>query len=145
MSSGLAILSADGPTVLVKPDITLTHRYHRLYGDTHRGLQHHTVASAAVVGHLWVFVHLTTDAMTGQLTNDTVFLCLTVALHRIADITKMSSCLGCLDTEVKGFLRGLEQLLYIIGHLSHTEGIGRVAIESIKQCTAVNGDDISLL
>ena len=97
MSGGLTVESADGPAILIQPDGAIAHSDHGLDCDTHTGFQHDAVTSPTIVGHLRILVHLATDAMTGQLAYDAVLLCLTMLLHRTADITKVLTRYGILD------------------------------------------------
>ena len=144
MGGWFSVSGPDGPTVLIQPNGTVAHRDHRLDGDTHAGFQHHAISPSAIVRHLWILVHLATDAMTGKFTNDAISLCLTVVLHSTADVTQMFSCHRLLNAKVKGLLGSLEQLFDVIGDLTHTERVARIAIELIQERPAVDGDDVPL-
>ena len=146
MSRRLAVARADGPAVIgIQVDVTLSHGNHRLDGDTHAGFQHDAVSAPPVVGHLWVFVHLMTDAMTGQLAHDAIAVGLAVVLHSTADIAQMVTGLCTLDTLVEGFLRGAEQLFHFFAHLADTERVAGVAAEAVEQRTAVDGNDVAVV
>ena len=108
MSCRFTVLSTDGPTVLVKPDITFSHGYHRFNGYTHGGFQHDTVASFSVVRNLWILMHLMTDAMTCEFPDYTIALSLAMALYGVTDISQMSSMHCLLYTLIKRFLGGSE-------------------------------------
>ena len=123
MGCRFTVLGADGPTVLVKPDVTLTHRYHRFDGYTHRCFQHDPVATSTIVRHLRIFMHFTAYSVAGQFAHNPISMSLAVILHRTADISEVSSCLCRLDAEVECFLCCLEQLSDFFGHLAHTERV----------------------
>jgi len=145
MGGGLAITGADGPAVGVKIDETLSLGDHRLDGDAHACLEQDAVAPAAVVGYLRVFMHLVTDAVAGELTDDAVMLSLAMRLDGMADVTEMVACHCVLNAFVEGFPGGPEELLHIVGHLTHAERVTGVAAEAIETGAAVYGDDVALL
>ena len=146
VGSGFSVTCPDGPAVLrIQIDGAVALGDHRFDGDAHACLEHDAVSPASVVRHLRVFVHLVTDTMSGQFTDDAVTLGFAMLLDSIADIAEMVSGLGCLNAFIECLLGGSQELSYIVSHLTHTEGVARVATEAIEQCAAVNGDDVALL
>jgi len=145
VGSRLSILCADSPAVLVHPDIATTHGYHRFDGDAHGGLEHHSVATAPVVGHLRVFVHLAADAVSAQFADDAVALGFAVRLHSVADVTQMATGDCCLDAFIQAFLRGAQQLFDLVANLADAERVGGVAAKAVEQRAAVDGNDVTVL
>ena len=83
--------------------------------------------------------------MPSQLAHDAVALVFAMVLHRTADVAKMSSRNCVLNAQIERRLRRAEEFLHLITDLAYTECIARVTIESVKQCAAIDGDDVSLL
>lgn len=146
VSSGLSVTGADGPFILrIQVDSPITHRNHRLDGNTHPFFQEDAVATTTVVGYWWVFVHLAADTVPREFTNDAIVLLRTMTLHSIADVTKMIASHGLLYSEIETLAGGTQQLLDFLGNFADTVCVGGVAIELIKEYTAVDGDDVAFL
>ena len=145
MCRRLAVTGTNRPAVFVEPDVALAHRNHRFDGYAHGGFQHCTITTPTVVGHWRVFVHLPAYAVSSELANDAILMVFAVILDGGADVTQMVTGLCGLDTEVEGLLRDLQQLRHFLADLAHTERVAGVAVESVKQRTAVNRDDVTLL
>ena len=145
MCSRFAVLCPDGPAVFVQPDIAFPHCNHGLYRNTHACFQHDTVAALPIVRHLRVFMHLMTDAVSCQFTDDTIALCFAVVLHRTADISKMSSRDSIFNTFIERLLCRAKQVFDFLANLSHAESVARIATESVKERTAVDGYDVTIL
>ena len=60
------------PMVFLHIDIFSPHCYHRLDGYAQTILQQYAIATFAVVGHLWLFVHLLSNAVANKLANNTI-------------------------------------------------------------------------
>ena len=145
MSSRTPVTRTDTPAVRLKVDVALTHRNHGLDSDTHTRLEHYAVTSAPIVGHLWVLMHLTTYAVTGQLTYYAVARRFAEFLNSAADVAQMVSGDGILYTLIERGLRDLQQLLHFFGDLTHTKRVARVAIEATEQRPTINGNDVTIL
>ena len=145
MSGWLSVSCTDGPTILcVHVDSPVAHGNHRLYGYAHPGFQHHAVSTSSVVGHLRILMHLATDAVSCQFTDDSVALCFAVILYGTSYISNVLAGHSILNSDVKTFLCRLEQLFYLIANGSYTERVGRVSVETVEQRSAVDSDDITL-
>ena len=146
MSCVFAVLCADGPFVLgVHKDGFVSHGDHRLDGDAHARLEQRSVATTPIIGNWRVFVHLAADTVSGEFPDDAVTMTFAMALHRIADIADVFACHGILDTEIKAFLRRLQQLADIVADLTDTKSIGGVAIKTVEKGATVNSDNVTLL
>ena len=143
MSCRLTISSTDRPTILIQPDSAIPHRDHRFYRYTHTSLQHNTITPPAIIGHLWIFMHIPANTMTCQLTHDTISLSLTMILHCTTDITQMMTGNSLLYTKIKRLFCRFQQLLDFFRNLTYTERIRRVSIKAIEECPTVNRDNIS--
>ena len=114
MSGRLAITSINGPSVLIYVNVTLTHRYHRLYGYAQTVVDQHAIAPVPIIGHHRVFMHFPAYTVSGQLSYDTVTLLFTMGLNGFSDISDTMTCDRSLDAEVKTLLSRLKQLLDFI-------------------------------
>ena len=74
----LAVTRADGPLVRLHIYLGIAARNHRFDGDAKAILYHRAIAAAPIIGHLGVFMHLATDAVTDKLANHTKTTLLTI-------------------------------------------------------------------
>ena len=118
---GLAVTSDDCPAVGQDAYLPAAHCYHWLDGYAESILYLLAIAAAAIAGHHWVFVHLAANAMTAELSDDSVGVAFTMVLNGVADIAYPASCQCCLDAQIEAFLGGLEQLPDLGGYLADTE------------------------
>ena len=144
MGCRFAVTGANGPTVLVKPDITLSHRYHGFYGQAHTCLQHHTITASPIIGHLRILVHLTTNAVSCEFTYKAIALSLTMRLHRITDVAQMMASHSILYTQIEGLFGRLQQLTDFSRNLPHAKSVAGVTIEPVQQRTTVDRNDVTL-
>ena len=139
-----AVAGLQRPAVGHEPYFAVAHGDHRLDGDAHGRFEHHAIALASIVGHLWLLVHFPSDSMTGQFANHSISPTLTMVLNGTADVSDMIACHCLGDTLVESILRGLKQLAYLIGDLADTECVAGVATVAIKLRSTVDGNDVSL-
>lgn len=118
MSSGLAIAGADGPAVGIEPHSTVAHRDHWLNGDAHSCLEKHSVAALPIVGNGRIFVHLSSDAVSGDLANHAVAGLFAVFLNSSTYIADVISRNCLLDALVERLFRSLEQSLHFLCDLA---------------------------
>ena len=101
MGSRFPVSGPYRPTVLIQPHRAIAQCYHRFDGETHAGFQHDTISPSAIIRHLWILVHIATDAMTGELAHHTISLCLAAVLYSTADVAQMLACHRLFNTTVK--------------------------------------------
>ena len=144
MSSWLAVLRADTPTILLQIDITLAHCYHGLDSYTHTGLKHYPVTTSTIVRDLRIFVHLSTDAVSCQFSHDTITSLLAVILYCITDITEVSACYSILYTLIERLLSDFQQPFHILGDLTNAKRIAGISVKPIQKSATINRDDVSV-
>ena len=137
MSCGHAIAGAYAPAVGLQIDVALAHRNHRLDGDAHGGFQQRSVATASVVGHLRVFMHLAAYAVTCEFAHHAIAEAFSVVLHGSADITHMAAGNSLFYSFIERCLCHFQQLFHIVGDFAHAERIAGVAVVAVEQRTTI--------
>ena len=128
MCGGLGILRAGCPLVGLEIYVFHSHRYHRLDSNAQAVLNLRAIATATIVGHLRIFVHLPTNAMSHKLTNYAVARTLAVGLHCIADIADSMTNYSGFNAAIERFLCYAEQLSCSWSDGANLKGIARIAV-----------------
>ena len=74
-----------------------------------------------------------------------VATCFTILLDGSADITDTLPRYCMLDADVEGFLRRAKESQSLGSYLTYSERVGGVPSEACELCTAVDGDDVTVL
>ena len=144
MSGGTAVERDDAPTIGQKSDGRIAEGDHRFDRDAKAVLDLLARSAASVVGYRRIFVHLATDAVTGELTNHTVALSFAMVLYGCADVANATPGKGGLDAEVEALFGDTKQLLDFVAHLTDTECVGGVAAKPVEVGSTVDGDYIAV-
>src|SRR5574344_7782 len=145
MRSRLTVTCDDRPFIWHHPNRFITHCYHRFYRYTHALFECNAIPASTVIGHLRIFMHFFTNAMTDKFSYHTVTIILAMHLNSISNVTKVTTTDSCLYTLIKRFLRYLQQFLHVLRNLADTKSVTRISVETVKKCSAVNTDDVTIL
>lgn len=137
------VASAAGPSVLGDDDIAAAHVYHRLDAYAHAVTYHRPGASASIVGHLGVFVHVSAYTVTAHLAHDAVSAAFAVGLHGVADVSYAVTGTARFDAYVQRLLGSTTQGQNLGINLAHGEGVARVAHETIFGYHQVGAYDVA--
>src|SRR5215813_13706665 len=138
--SAIAPVDGDrGPFVLEHSRVRPARVHHGLNCQNHAFTKARSVAAAAVVRNLRVFMQPRANTVAHELPDDAKAVGFDKLLHRSADIPDRVSDLRCRNAALEGSLCHLQQLLYLWRYRAiHGHGYRGVTVITIQHHAAIN-------
>ena len=102
------------------------------------------MSPSPVIGNARVFVHFLAHAVAFQLTDNGKTKTFRIRLHRVSDIAGAIACNRRFYPFVQRCLGDIQEPAGFGVHLPDREGVGRIAVVSFVQGSAIHGDDVTL-
>jgi hypothetical protein len=145
MGSGLAVFGTAGPTVLLREfDILGTHADHGLDGYDHSLFEKGTSSRYTKIGHIGAFVHLEADSMAAELTDYRVAVLLAMHLNCMTDIPDTVTFFTLVKSYIESLFGCLKKTLHLGSDFATSEGVSRIATETVELYHYVKGDIVAL-
>src|SRR5580693_319146 len=134
------------PLVIQYASAGLAKIYHRFDRENHAFAQPGALPAGSEVRDLRLFVELGSDAVSHKLAHHTKTVRFYKFLHRCAYIADRVADPRLLDALIQRGFRHLEQLAYFrLDRIIHRHGDRSVAVVSIENHTAIDGNDVARL
>ena len=139
-----AIFGAAGPAIFTRENnIFGTHADHRLDSNDHSFFEQRTCARDTIVGNIGAFVHLETNAMSTEFTNDGVAVLFTVLLDSMANITDTIAGFALFETDIECLFGHFQQTLKFGSALATGESIGGIRNVAVQLNDTIKGDVVA--